>query len=490
MPNAPRRASAGVLVLALVAGPAPVLADDVDSFLDAIELDPSDLDDITTVGNLDRMLQVRSDLGILNPQEGSTMGLMFTGNYTLLPGCQDFDNAPNDTTLYDGPAPGDTVTVEFDAQVPPTANSLVFSFYFLSREYPIYVGSEFNDQFTVMLTSDAWNGNIVFDAAGNVIDVNNALFVVTNPADLSGTGFHCGDGGGTGWVSTIAPVEPGETIHLAFSISDLADSIYDSAVLIDDFYWSELDPDEPYTGDPLQVFFLSPKRGSVDGGETTVVYGTNFTSSSKVYFDGVELDSQVLSDERISVVTPPHEPGYVDVTVKDYDPDSGAVNQELTLLNGYTYYDISEGELPPEFSAIEPDYSHVDGGQDVTIRGDYFQSGAIVTFDGIEGTDVVVENEQTIRVTTPAHEAGVASVVVLNADGQETDPPYPFTYSEDVPEAGAGGDDDEGGDGAPDSCGGSCDQAGRPAAGTLSLLGLGAAALGARRRRLSGRREA
>ncbi|MCK6526362.1 IPT/TIG domain-containing protein [Myxococcota bacterium] len=464
------------LAAALAAGGGTARADDVNSFLDAMEVDLGDVSNVTTAGDLTKMLQVRTDLGILTPQEGSTMGLMYTGNYGQLPQCTDSDNAPMNS------AGGDTISVEFDAQVPSTANSFIFSFYFLSREYPIYVGSTYNDSFTVYLSSAAWNGNIVFDAAGNVIDVNNALFVVTDSASLSGTGFHCPmAGGGTGWVSTIAPVEPGETLHVKFEIGDISDGVFDSAVLVDDFYWSELDPKQPYTGDPLQVFFLSPKRGSVEGGETTIVYGANFTSGSRVYFDGVELDSTVLSDERISVVTPPGAPGFVDVTVKDFD-GGGAVSQELTLLNGYTYYDTSSGEWPPEFRAIEPDYSHVDGGQTVTIQGDYFQPGALVYFDGVEATGVEVLNTQTINAVTPPHEAGVSEVVVFNPDGQVTEPPYPFTYSEDVPVPdGDDGDPADGGGGGSSTCGG-CDVPSRAGTGALPLLAAVGLLAGLRRR--------
>ncbi len=447
-----RLVQGSALLVAATAVGVEARADSAEDFLEAAEFDLSEISNVTTEGALDKMVDVRTDLGILSPEEGSNMGWMYTGNSATLPQCTDGDNSP-------GGEAGDTVAIEFDMNVPATANSFIFSFYFMSREYPVFVGSSYNDTFTVNLSSAAWNGNIVFDAAGNVIDVNNALFVVTSPAALDGTGFDCGDGGGTGWVSTIAPVEAGETLHIRFEVGDVFDGIYDSGVLVDDFYWSELDPKQPYTGEPLQVYFLSPKRGSVEGGEASVVYGTNFTSDSLVYFDGVQVTSSVLSDERIQITTPTHDPGYVDVTVKDIDPDSGAVNQEVTLVNGYTYYDTSSGEYPPEFSEINPDFSHIDGGETVTVAGDYFQPGAVVYFDGIEGTAVQVLNEETITVVTPAHEQAVVDVVVMNPDGQVTDPPYPFTYTETEVASGdddddtSGGGDDDGGDPASCSCG-------------------------------------
>jgi hypothetical protein len=57
-----------------------------------------------------------------------------------------------------------------------------------------------------------------------------------------GTGFDLDDGGrpvggSTGWLTTTAPVTPGDTLKLRFAIFDEGDGIYDSSVLIDNFQW-------------------------------------------------------------------------------------------------------------------------------------------------------------------------------------------------------------------------------------------------------------
>jgi len=53
------------------------------------------------------------------------------------------------------------------------------------------------------------------------------------------------DGGGTSWLTTDAPVVPGETIELRFMIWDTGhvqngdpDQWYDSLVLLDNFHWN------------------------------------------------------------------------------------------------------------------------------------------------------------------------------------------------------------------------------------------------------------
>ena len=99
------------------------------------------------------------------------------------------------------------------------------------------MGSIYNDFFTVDLSSGAYTGNVSFDSAGNPININNAFFTVTSSSALAGTGFDGGVGGGTGWLTTTAPVLPGETVTLVFSIGDVGDGIYDSTVLIDNFQW-------------------------------------------------------------------------------------------------------------------------------------------------------------------------------------------------------------------------------------------------------------
>ncbi len=86
-------------------------------------------------------------------------------------------------------------------------------------------------------------GNISFDAKGNAVTVNNGFFSLIAPNQLTGTGMEKIDfmgkvtGGATGWLTTTAPVTPGETFTLRFIVFDEGDGIYDSQVLIDHFQW-------------------------------------------------------------------------------------------------------------------------------------------------------------------------------------------------------------------------------------------------------------
>ncbi len=168
----------------------------------------------------------------------------------------------------------DVIDLKVQIRVPTNAKGLSFDFNFMSGEWPDYVCSNFNDSFIAYLTSAAYKsgapGNISFDTSGNPISVNNNFFqactpnvqtgcsgntqgtstCTLGPDQLTGTGFaadspaqaYCGtatstSGGGTGWLTSQAPVQPGEIISLEFLIWDTGDESYDSSVLLDNLTW-------------------------------------------------------------------------------------------------------------------------------------------------------------------------------------------------------------------------------------------------------------
>jgi hypothetical protein len=159
-------------------------------------------------------------------------------------------------------------------------NSFSFQFQFFSGEYPQYVCSMFNDEFLAIVqsaTTYPTPTNISFDMNKNPVTVNSGFFTVcTNattpqtmhcthpPTDNKGTGYEVasgqspiplpiptpGDipGGSTGWLSTTAPIQPGEDVTLRFVIFDEGDGILDSAVLLDNFQWGATTVMGPSTG--------------------------------------------------------------------------------------------------------------------------------------------------------------------------------------------------------------------------------------------------
>jgi hypothetical protein len=178
------------------------------------------------------------------------------------------------------PGVGDTLSAVHDASVlrlelkaPRNAKGIKFDFNFHSSEWPKFVCSRFNDSFVAFLTAKGFNDgegdNMSFDKDDNPVSVNSAFFDRCTPkatvgcegtakdhpttsvcpggvAELQGTGFGieqeaCGgttvSGGATGWLTSSAPVNPGETFTLEFYIWDTGDGAMDSTVLIDNFSW-------------------------------------------------------------------------------------------------------------------------------------------------------------------------------------------------------------------------------------------------------------
>ncbi len=161
-------------------------------------------------------------------------------------GCSDADPARvNDYT-----------ELQLVLDVPANANSFSFDFNFMSVEFPEFVCTSFDDTFLAMLESQAYTGNVSFDAQGNRMSINVGFFdkcresldpACTGDEELIGTGYQGAQGGGTGWLTTTAPVVPGEKIFLTFMIFDEGDHILDSSVLIDNFRWHIEQVDSPIT---------------------------------------------------------------------------------------------------------------------------------------------------------------------------------------------------------------------------------------------------
>ena len=150
-----------------------------------------------------------------------------------------------------GSGANDPVNVRAQIKVPTNAKSMSYKFRFFSSEYWSWSCTIFNDFYLALLTSGApgipADKNISFDALNNPVSVNNGFFDVCIPKGcytcplgsgaLAGTGMET-TGGATNWLTTTAPVLPGETITLEFMVFDVSDGILDTNVLLDQFEFS------------------------------------------------------------------------------------------------------------------------------------------------------------------------------------------------------------------------------------------------------------
>lgn len=180
-------------------------------------------------------------------------------------------------------------------------------------------------------------------------------------------------------------------------------------------------PDEgkDHVDPPPKITGIAPKQGPVGGGKEVTITGEAFSSGPKVTFDGVEAKVTKSSQTSISVTTPPHKSGKVDVAVINKD------KLQVVEKDGFEYL-AAEGETPdkkepPTITALSSASGGIAGGESVTITGINFAKDpkTTVLFGDTPAAKVQVNGPTSIVVDTPPHVAGAFEVKVKNPDGQE-----------------------------------------------------------------------
>ncbi|MBH0130969.1 IPT/TIG domain-containing protein [Salinibacterium sp. NK8237] len=156
--------------------------------------------------------------------------------------------------------------------------------------------------------------------------------------------------------------------------------------------------DFTYTAGPA-IASMVPPVGPVAGGTVVTITGTGFTNATGVTFDGdVGASFDVVSDAEITVTSPAHAAGAVDVIVTHAAGDS--------TPEPFTYL------ADPTVTLVSPNAGPLEGGTEVTITGTGFTGATGVTFDGEDGTSFTVVSDTEITVTSPPHAAGTAAIVI------------------------------------------------------------------------------
>lgn len=162
---------------------------------------------------------------------------------------------------------------------------------------------------------------------------------------------------------------------------------------------------------------VAPTGGPISGGTVVTITGTNFAGTTSVTMGGTNvLGYTVDSATQITVVTPAHAAGVVDVVVTN--PDGTGTGTNL-----FTYAAV------PSITSVAPPSGPLAGGTTITITGTNFAGAASVTMDGVNVAGYTVNSATQITATTPAHAAGSVDVVVTTAGGTATGIGF-FTYIE------------------------------------------------------------
>jgi hypothetical protein len=168
--------------------------------------------------------RIISQLGYLDPTGGNYMGIISTGlGFTTQTG-----------------------NISQSFKVPANASKLSFKWNFLSEEFLEYIGSSFQDKFQLVLINDETGEEVLMN---KTIDIIASEFGASRPSDQYPDGIPGDliavspditfDRGGvymTGWQTSEFSLTAykGKCVTLVLRCTDVGDSIYDTAIILDD----------------------------------------------------------------------------------------------------------------------------------------------------------------------------------------------------------------------------------------------------------------
>lgn len=248
-------------------------------------LDVTDFDTYSVIGNT----SVVSALEPVTPIQGGGMVHMSSGG-----GAQGEKTSGMDITFM----------------VPAGVSSVDFAYMFLSNEYPEYVGSQYNDLFNVLAYTTGGSALIVEER------VNNA--VMTDSATIYD--------GATTWkgvsIDVAAFAGTGAPITLSFVVSDVADTIYDTAVLIDDLRFNTGACEGETTVQPVDAD-MDGYTADLDCNDGNAAVNP---SADEICGDMVDNNCNGTVDEECS--------GIIDADNDTYPPEEDCNDNDATVYPG------------------------------------------------------------------------------------------------------------------------------------------------------------
>jgi len=171
-----------------------------------------------------------------------------------------------------------------------------------------------------------------------------------------------------------------------------------------------------YTEGPV-VEGISPSSGSTAGGTKVTISGSGFANATSVSFGARSVTPSVLSDEVITVISPPGTAGVVHLRVTTPSGMSPA-----TAADNFTYISA------PVVSSVSPNTGSTSGGTVITIVGAGLTGATSVSF-GDKSVQPTVVSDDKVVVTSPPNPAGVVHLRVTTPIGTSAETPNDnFTY--------------------------------------------------------------
>jgi hypothetical protein len=230
----------------------------------------------------------------------------------------------------------------------------------------------YGTNFTCPPTSVTFGG-----AAASVITCSSGQIALTTPA------------GSIGAVNVVETNDDGETVTATHGFT------YNPAPTITGF---------------------SPVGGPLGGGGTLTVTGTGFLTGATVSLGAGSCGSPSVSATQITCNIPAHTAGTVSVSV--VNPDT----QNATAAGTFNY------NAGPALSSLNVGSGPATGGNNVTLTGSGFISGAVAWFGGTSCTSTTFVSATTLVCAAPAESPATVNVSVVNPDGQSSVLPNIYTF--------------------------------------------------------------
>ncbi|MEK7399552.1 MAG: IPT/TIG domain-containing protein, partial [Candidatus Poribacteria bacterium] len=187
---------------------------------------------------------------------------------------------------------------------------------------------------------------------------------------------------------------------------------------------------------PPSILSVEPNAGALEGGTWVKIKGRYFSISDttgfhitiRVYVGGIQAGIRFVSEDEITIETPPSAAGVKDIKVENQD------GQTDTLKNAFTY------NPAPIIASITPNNGKVFGETKITIQGSGFMPGAKVTIGSVGqdpnmvtttpiATWEYVSPTMMTAFMPPSEKPKTISIVVINPDDQKVILRNSFTYN-------------------------------------------------------------
>jgi len=137
-----------------------------------------------------------------------------------------------------------------------------------------------------------------------------------------------------------------------------------------------------HIGPAPRVTDITPKQGSTAGSDAVIFTGTDFSAGVKVIFDNIEAKMTASSGTSVTVTTPPHPAGKVDVVITNED------KQQHVIKGGFEYIQPAGGGGPSPGTAST--------GGETTTGADASTSAAGETTAATTTTATALDEEEDV----------------------------------------------------------------------------------------------